>query len=541
MLLLRLLLIGVLVGALLPALASPAVADDYEQVVDITFPADDRASGRYTDDFSSPRGNSCGIHRATDIMGEHGWPVYAAVGGTITVMPESRPAYGWIITIAGDDGRHYDYIHLGRDDNDRGAAYAAGLSKGDTVQRGEHIGYVGSSGNASDSAPHLHFQMRDEGLDHSVCSSGGYDYLNPYRSLRDAERRGDYARSSVVPVVDDGGDSGQDGSGEEDTAEPEPAPETATVDRVAGAHRVATAVELSATAFPSADHVVVAAAGSFADSVAAGPLAAHHGGPVLTTRGARLEDLVVDEVKRLGATRATIVGGDAAVSPEVEVDLVDKAGLRPSNIDRRAGDNRYETAVAVAEAVWAGVDKRQAGVALGDHEQDHRAWPDALTAGYRGAVTGAPVLLVTPGGIPPATAAALQGVADATVVGGTAVISEEVYAEVQAHAEEVRRLAGADRYMTAAAVAADLVERGASLTRVWAATGRTFADALAAAPAVAEAGEVLLLVDGADSGEDHRLDAWLRERAKSIDTGRVIGGPAAISEDAQRRLAERIS
>lgn len=500
----------------------------YEQMIDLTFPT---ARGTaYRDDYEAPRGGGTRVHRATDIFGEMGERVYAAQAGRILWMlgrgPTAKhPTAGYGLQIRGSDGRVYAYYHLGPDDGEPWAAFAPDLGTGDTVARGQHLGYLGDSGNAEGGSPHLHFEIHDD----RVIDPYGTNRINPYHSLVDAETRGDY------PVAGEAGDGGQDpdaGAGPED--------DHPLVDRIAGSDRVATAVALSNAAFDAADHVVLAAAGSFADSVAAGPLAAMHEGPVLTTRAAGLEEAVIDEIDRLGATRVTIVGGEVAVGLSIEHDLVERAGLAPSRVDRLSGRNRYETAVAIAERVWAAGGTRRAGVALGQHEQEHRAWPDALAAGYHGAVIGAPVLLVTPSGVPAATAAALDGVAEVTVVGGTGVVSEVVYAAIEEGAGSVRRLAGPDRYMTAAAVAADLLDDRVSLTRVWAATGHTFADALAAAPAVAAAGDVLLLVDGADGGKDSRLDAWLGDRAGQIDTGRVIGGQMAVSAQAQQRLAERI-
>lgn len=520
--------------------SSTGESTDYTQVVDLTYPT---AQGTtYGDDYDAGRGAGR-VHRATDLFGQMGEKVYAAQGGTILWMPGRDPAAknasaGYGMQIRGTDGRIYAYYHLGPDEGEASSALAAGLDKGDTVARGQHIGYLGDSGNAAGGSPHLHFEIHDDG----VTDPYGTNRVNPYFSLEDAEERGDYPVAGLagdgVPQPD-GGAGPNDGAVGDGDASP-PADDPAPVDRVAGPDRVRTAVALSQAAFDEADHIVLAAAGSFADSVAAGPLAALHDGPVLTTRAATLEPAVIDEIARLGASRVTVVGGEMVVGMQIERDLVEEAGLAPSRIDRLSGRNRYETAVAIAEVVWEQATTRRAGVALGQHEQEHRAWPDALAAGYHGAVTGAPVLLVTPDGVPAATAAALHGVAEVTVVGGVGVVPDAVYAAVDGHAGTVRRLAGPDRYMTAAAVAADLLDGDVSAARVWAATGHSFADAVAAAPAVAAQGEVLLLIDGTDGGKDSRLAAWLGERADAITAGRVIGGTAAISDDAKERLAERI-
>lgn len=88
-------------------------------------------------------------HEATDIMEPRGTPVLAVVSGTIVKLFTSRP--GGLTVYQFDSGQVYCYYyaHLDR--------YAEGISSGMTVPRGAVVGYVGSTGNADPSAPHLHF------------------------------------------------------------------------------------------------------------------------------------------------------------------------------------------------------------------------------------------------------------------------------------------------------------------------------------------------------------------------------------------------
>lgn len=194
------LLLGIgLVAVLVPPPAASAQASrGVDQIVDLTFPVHDQG-GRtsYHNDYLSPR--SRGDHGATDIGGPnaYGVPVHAAVGGRITsingIEGRTLPSWGWAIDILGEDGRTYRYLHLGRQDGPASEAYAPGLVRGSEVRRGQHIGYVGHSGNASASWPHLHFEISDPG----VVDRQGSDRINPYNSLRDAERRRDLPSSSA--------------------------------------------------------------------------------------------------------------------------------------------------------------------------------------------------------------------------------------------------------------------------------------------------------------------------------------------------------
>ena len=88
-------------------------------------------------------------HRGVDIFAAKGTPVLAAARG-IVVKRASGGAGGTALYVRGEDGRTvYYYAHLDR--------YRAGLTEGDLVRRGDVVGYVGETGNAS--RPHLHFAV----------------------------------------------------------------------------------------------------------------------------------------------------------------------------------------------------------------------------------------------------------------------------------------------------------------------------------------------------------------------------------------------
>jgi murein DD-endopeptidase MepM/ murein hydrolase activator NlpD len=90
-------------------------------------------------------------HEATDIMAARGTPVLAAADGTVAKLFNSR--LGGITIYQFDPTRSwcYYYAHLDH--------YAPGLSEGMAVRQGQLVGYVGSTGDASPTAPHLHFAI----------------------------------------------------------------------------------------------------------------------------------------------------------------------------------------------------------------------------------------------------------------------------------------------------------------------------------------------------------------------------------------------
>ncbi|HSK97730.1 MAG TPA: peptidoglycan DD-metalloendopeptidase family protein, partial [Euzebyales bacterium] len=193
----RRVLLLVIALLLLPALPAQAAAS-YMQVVDLTFPVGGKVS--YSDSFDAARSGGR-VHMAADVMAPEGAPIHAAVGGTVTTitgLTEKLPSYGYMIRIAGSDGRTYVYLHMGRNDGPPDRAYAKGLTKGDRVARGQLIGYVGCSGNAVCTAPHLHFEIHDA----RVIDPYQGHRLNPYPSLLAAARKGDTAKTIVHPFSD---------------------------------------------------------------------------------------------------------------------------------------------------------------------------------------------------------------------------------------------------------------------------------------------------------------------------------------------------
>jgi peptidoglycan LD-endopeptidase LytH len=124
-----------------------------------------------TDSFSDPR-DSFRQHGALDIAAPWGTPVVASVDGIIHRLAESPRGGIGIYQMDTGARRCYYYGHLAR--------YAFGLEEGMRVSRGEVVGFVGATGNASEDAPHLHFAAY-EVEPNGNCFAG--TPLNPYSLL----------------------------------------------------------------------------------------------------------------------------------------------------------------------------------------------------------------------------------------------------------------------------------------------------------------------------------------------------------------------
>ena len=126
-----------------------------------------RISGRcpvpnasFTDTWGAARSGGR-AHKGTDMMAPYGSPVYAVASGVVRTASSS--AGGISLYLDASNGETYFYAH-----NSRNL-----VSTGQRVQAGDLIARVGTSGNAPDGAPHVHFEREVNGVS-----------VNPYRFLR---------------------------------------------------------------------------------------------------------------------------------------------------------------------------------------------------------------------------------------------------------------------------------------------------------------------------------------------------------------------
>jgi peptidoglycan LD-endopeptidase LytH len=126
----------------------PAAAEDIEDR-DLEIPVRGVEENELYDSFDDARGSR--VHQAIDIMAERGTPVLAVEAGTIKKLFESKAGGLSIYQFDPSDTFCYYYAHLD--------SYAQNVREGMSVKKGDVIGYVGSTGNASKDAPHLHFAI----------------------------------------------------------------------------------------------------------------------------------------------------------------------------------------------------------------------------------------------------------------------------------------------------------------------------------------------------------------------------------------------
>jgi len=313
------------------------------------------------------------------------------------------------------------------------------------------------------------------------------------------------------------------------------APAGATADfdleRLAGADRIETAVEISQDTFTSATTALIARADLYPDALAGNYLAGAEQAPILLSHTGDVPAETLAELDRLGVTDVTLLGGTSALSQDVQ-DELEAAGL---TVNREAGTDRYKTAAEIATSQdAAGIGEvdgaRTAILATGER------FPDALTGGPLAYAGSHPILLTPTASLGADAAGALEAleIEHVIILGGTAAVSQAAEDAVEAAGMTTERLAGATRYSTATEIAEwAIANAGFSNTHVDVATGQNFPDALTGGP---HAGENMAPILLANDGNTAEAEAFLESIANTVAEGHIFGGTAAVSAAVEAAL-----
>jgi|TARA_R100000655_G_scaffold57242_1_gene95557 murein DD-endopeptidase MepM/ murein hydrolase activator NlpD len=149
------------------------VAPSSEQSRQLLVPVKNIRASDLSDTYSDSRSSGSRLHEAIDIMAPKGTSVRSAAPGTVEKLYRSDVGGNTIYIRSTDGLTIYYYAHLD--------AYAEGLQEGQRVRRGQRLGKVGSSGNASQDAPHLHFAILQTTADAEWWEPA--NAVNPYPLL----------------------------------------------------------------------------------------------------------------------------------------------------------------------------------------------------------------------------------------------------------------------------------------------------------------------------------------------------------------------
>lgn len=207
--------------------------------------------------------------------------------------------------------------------------------------------------------------------------------------------------------------------------------------RFAGSDRYATAAAIAKQAYPNGTNTAILTSGNddnLVDALTAAPLAAKLNAPILLTENGKLTQATADALQQLGVKNIYVTSG--AIAPVV-------SALSAYNVTKVYGDNRFETAIAIANQVNA------APTAIFVARAD--VYADALSAASIAAAKGMPVLL-TPTDQADASVktylAQHTTIANSYVLGSTAAVSDSAAAAFP----NVTRLGGSNRWETNMAI-----------------------------------------------------------------------------------------
>ncbi len=304
--------------------------------------------------------------------------------------------------------------------------------------------------------------------------------------------------------------------------------------RLSGSSRNGTAVAISnevEEAMEYCEAVVLANGWNFADALAGGPLAVALKAPILLITGDDNDAETYAEIERLGVNDIYILGGKGAVSEDVDAKLK-KDGY---NVERIAGDNRFETAVKIAEkmdSLYSYLYRYSAFYAYSHN------YPDALAVSGIAASLGAPILYIDSDGVlDPATEAYIKKVefSENYIIGGTGAISSAAEDNIKsAGAKAVKRISGATRYETCLEINKQLSKFVYSDV-IFVSTGVNFPDALAGSVLAACYQSPMLLV-APDEPLSDAQKKFIIDRTNSNIC--IFGGKVAVPEAIENKIKD---
>lgn len=298
------------------------------------------------------------------------------------------------------------------------------------------------------------------------------------------------------------------------------------VRRLAGSNRYATSAAISADTFaPDVPVAYIANGLNFPDALSASAIAGPNGGPILLTAPSSLPGVIADELIRLQPGRIVVLGSEASVSSGVFAAL---HAYTDGAVERLAGKDRFATSAAISRSQFAGASSVPVAYVTSGF-----TFPDALAASAIAGPNGGPILLSRGDVLPEAISAELEALEPERIVvlGSSASISAAVFDALDTYTDgPVTRLAGPNRYATAAAISESEFDPGVPV--VYVTNGQTFPDALSAsAIAGINGGPILLTATGSIPGptaaELERLDP------QSIV---VLGSSASVSDSVFAQL-----
>ena len=295
--------------------------------------------------------------------------------------------------------------------------------------------------------------------------------------------------------------------------------------RLAGDTRYDTMSRIIQAEVPgTSEYVVVASGDNFPDALAAAPLAGALKAPIVLTSGNVLSPQAEQQITRLKASKAVIIGGVNAISRATVSRIHGLVGSVPIRI---SGETRYETSLQIYLQGKArlGVQWSSAESIIATGEN----FADALSVSAYAYAEKAPIFLANPkNGFSSETLRAISGnFRHQLVVGGENAVPELVITQLMygTSGGVGLRVYGENRYDTSRALADYMYAHNAAVNNSVFATGENFPDALAGGPLAGRSNAMVLLANTPDSPSVQ----WAHEHSSGVNRVYLLGGASAVN------------
>lgn len=298
--------------------------------------------------------------------------------------------------------------------------------------------------------------------------------------------------------------------------------------RISGSDRYKTAAAISMKGWPSGSQYAVLARGDdFADALCAGPLAMKFNAPILLTPSDKINMDTMNELKRLGVKNILIVGGQGAVSEDIEA-VLNNEGI---DVERIWGNDRYETSIKIAEKIGLSDN-----IVLATGEN----FPDALSISAIAAKLGMPIILSSKSTLPEVVKQYINSrqIKKTYVIGGTGVIEDSVAKIMPGYI----RLGGSDRFETNVIIMQEFSDQ-LNYDNVYIAVGEgtngnEFADALSGAVLAALNSSPVVLTS---KMVPEVIDSFIKNKLTESTVLLVLGGEGAVSNHVVNTFFSHVS
>lgn len=278
-------------------------------------------------------------------------------------------------------------------------------------------------------------------------------------------------------------------------------------ERIDGKDRFEVAVNISRKTRDKADTVFITNYSAFADALSASPLAHQRKAPIFLSKPNQIDSNTLNEIKRLGAKKAVIIGGEVSISKEIEIQL-SNLGI---NVTRIGGKDRFEVSSKIAIQLnnWDKVFVSNGYV-----------FADALSIAPHASSLGTPILLVKDNEIPDSIKNQLlsHSIKESEVIGGETSVGKAVFTQLPSPI----RTGGKDRYEVALNISKKYSHPDHP---IYLASGLTFTDALTGSLLIAQTKGSLLLT---------KPTMFPSNEIKSIVKSKpitIIGGPMSVNNE----------